>query len=180
MLSIFLLAILVLIQIMLVSQIFNSIKIPKGVSHYKKRLIIKDLMELCFMTLVIFLLSLNYLEFMGLNFKCSLKWSLMIVLLVIVGYVVSNYKEIMEGFTENIENIENNENNNVSGYIAENYSSGKNPESIYRFNHLYPFSLDDSGEGTSSNKQITVSEAEFNSDGPQKKLHITFVNKPEL
>ena len=172
MLSIFLLAILVLIQIMLVSQIFNSIKIPKGVSHYKKRLIIKDLMELCFMTLVIFLLSLNYLEFMGLDFKCSLKWSLMIVLLVIVGYVVSNYKEIMEGFTEN--------NNNVSGYIAENYSSGKNPESIYRFNYLYPFSLDDSGEGTSSNKQITVSEAEFNSDGPQKKLHITFVNKPEL
>ena len=180
MLSIFLLAILVLIQIMLVSQIFNSIKIPKGVSHYKKRLIIKDLMELCFMTLVIFLLSLNYLEFMGLNFKCSLKWSLMIVLLVIVGYVVSNYKEIMEGFTENIENIENIENNDVSGYIAENYSFGKNLESIYRFNHLYPFSLDDSGEGTSSNKQITVSEAEFNSDGPQKKLHITFVNKPEL
>ena len=172
MLSIFLLAILVLIQIMLVSQIFNSIKIPKGVSHYKKRLIIKDLMELCFMTLVIFLLSLNYLEFMGLDFKCSLKWSLMIVLLVIVGYVVSNYKEIMEGFTEN--------KNNVSGYIAENSSFGKNLESIYRFNHLYPFSLDDSGEGTSSNKQITVSEAEFNSDGPQKKLHITFVNKPEL
>ena len=172
MLSIFLLAILVLIQIMLVSQIFNSIKIPKGVSHYKKRVIIKDLMELCFMTLVIFLLSLNYLEFMGLDFKCSLKWSLMIVLLVIVGYVVSNYKEIMEGFTEN--------KNNVSGYIAENYSSGKNLESIYRFNHLYPFSLDDSGEGTSSNKQITLSEAEFNSDGPQKKLHITFVNEPEL
>ena len=177
MLSIFLLAILVLIQIMLVSQIFNSIKIPKGVSHYKKRVIIKDLMELCFMTLVIFLLSLNYLEFMGLDFKCSLKWSLMIVLLVIVGYVVSNYKEIMEGFSEN---IENNDKNNVSGYIAENYSFGKNPESIYRFNHLYPFSLDDSGEDTSSNKQITVSEAEFNSDGPQKKLQVVFVNEPKL
>ena len=177
MLSIFLLAILVLIQIMLVSQIFNSIKIPKGVSHYKKRVIIKDLMELCFMTLVIFLLSLNYLEFMGLDFKCSLKWSLMIVLLVIVGYVVSNYKEIMEGFSEN---IENNDKNNVSGYIAENYSFGKNPESIYRFIHLYPFSLDDSGEGTSSNQQITVSEAEFNSDGPQKKLQVVFVNEPKL
>ena len=156
--------------------------VAKGVSHYKKRVIIKDLMELCFMTLVIFLLSLNYLEFMGLDFKCSLKWSLMIVLLVIVGYVVSNYKEIIEGFSDedNEENTENNDKNNVSGYIAENYSFGKNPESIYRFNHLYPFSLDDSGEGTSSNQQITVSEAEFNSDGPQKKLHITFVNEPKL
>ena len=91
MLSIFLLAILVLIQIMLVSQIFNSIKIPKGVSHYKKRLLIRDLMELSFMTLLIFLLSLNYLEFMGLDFKSSLKWSLMIVLIVIIGYVVNNY-----------------------------------------------------------------------------------------
>jgi len=180
MLSIFLLAILVLIQIMLVSQIFNSIKIPKGVSHYKKRVIIKDLMELCFMTLVIFLLSLNYLEFMGLDFKCSLKWSLMIVLLVIVGYVVSNYKEIMEGFTENKENKENNDKNNISGYIAGNYSFGKNPEAVYRFNHLYPFSLDERGTNIPSNKQITVSEAEFNSDGPQKKLQVTFVNEPEL
>ena len=172
MLSIFLLAILVLIQIMLVSQIFNSIKIPKGVSHYKKRLLIRDLMELCFMTLVIFLLSLNYLEFMGLTVKSSLKWSSIIVIIVIVGYVINNYKQIMEGF--------NNDKNNISGYIADNYSFGKNPEAVYRFNHLYPFSLDDRGKHVPSDKMISVSEAEFNNNVPQKKLQVIFVNEPEL
>jgi hypothetical protein len=170
MLSIFLLAILVLIQIMLVSQIFNAIKIPKGVPHYHKRLVIRDLIELTFMSLVIYLLSLNYLEFMGLNIKLASYWSLLIIAVVIVGYLVTNYKTIMEGFN----------NNNISGYLAENYSLGRNPESIYRFNNLYPFSLDERGVSMPNNDMINVSEAEFNNNSPQKKLHVTFVNEPEL
>lgn len=175
MLSIFLLAILVLIQIMLVSQIFNAIKIPKGVPHYHKRLVIRDLIELTFMSLVIYLLSLNYLEFMGLNIKSASYWSLLIIAVVIVGYLVTNYKTIMEGFNNN-----KNNNNNISGYLAENYSLGRNPESIYRFNNLYPFSLDEHGVSMPNNDMINVSEAEFNNNSPQKKLHVTFVNEPEL
>lgn len=170
MLSIFLLAILVLIQIMLVSQIFNAIKIPKGVPHYHKRLVIRDLIELTFMSLVIYLLSLNYLEFMGLNIKSASCWSLLIIAVVIVGYLVTNYKTIMEGF----------KNNNISGYLAENYSLGRNPESIYRFNNLYPFSLDERGVSMPNNEMVNVTEAEFNNNSPQKKLHVTFVNEPAL
>ena len=65
MLSIFLLAILVLIQIMLVTTIFNNIKINRAVSHYKIKELLLDLFELGFMVLVIYLLSLNYLEYVG-------------------------------------------------------------------------------------------------------------------
>ena len=82
----------------------------------------------------------------------------------------------MEGFSDE----ENSDKNNISGHIAGNYSFGKNPEAVYRFNHLYPFSLDDRGTHIPNDKQITVSEPEFNSEGEQKKIQVIFVNEPEL
>ena len=63
MLSIFLLSILVLIQIMLVSTIFNNVKFSKKDPNYRKKVAVRDLFELGFLAVVIYLLSLNYLEF---------------------------------------------------------------------------------------------------------------------
>ena len=98
----------------------------------------------------------------------------MIVLIVIIGYVVNNYKQLMEGFSDE----ENSDKNNISGHIAGNYSFGKNPEAVYRFNHRYklsfPFYLDDRGTHIPSDKQITVSEPKFNSEGEQKKIQVIF------
>ena len=67
MLSIFLLAILVLIQIMLVTTIFKNIKVDPRDPHYKKKELFIDLTEVGFMTLIIYLLALNYLEFTGMT-----------------------------------------------------------------------------------------------------------------
>ena len=55
MLSIFLLGFLILIQIMLVTTIFNNVQLPKTAEdpHYEKKIIIRDLTELFILTTLI-------------------------------------------------------------------------------------------------------------------------------
>lgn len=170
MLSIFLLAILVLIQIMLVTTIFKNIKVDPRDPHYKKKELFIDLAEVGFMTLVIYLLAVNYLEFIGMSLKKANKWSMLLALLVIVGYFVVNFKSLVEGFKSDKKNGDD-----LSQYLAGNFDNSLSLDEIYKMSSKYPFDKDNIGKAEKYYQELVkVEKVEFDEDISQEKLRVVF------
>ena len=77
MLSIFLLGFLILIQVMLVTTIFNNVHLPKN-DPKKKKIIIRDLTELFILTTLTLVLVYNYLQFLGIKMRKTLILSIFV------------------------------------------------------------------------------------------------------
>lgn len=170
MLSIFLLAILVLIQIMLVTTIFKNIKVDPRDPHYKKKELFIDLTEVGFMTLIIYLLALNYLEFTGMTLANSSKWSLILALLVLLGYFVVNFKSLVEGFKSDKKNGDD-----LSQYLAGNYPHTVSLDERYKMSTKYPFNYGDIGKAEKYYKELVkIMKVEFDEGISQEKLRVVF------
>ena len=174
MLSIFLLAILVLIQIMLVTSIFKNIEVEPRDPHYRKKQILIDLAEVGFMTLVIYLLSINYLEFIGMTLVKANKWSLILALLVIVGYFVVNFKSLVEeGFRIRKKTQEKED---ISNCLARNYPNKVSLDDIYKMGKKYPFVQDSIGKNEKYYEELYIVEpAKFEKDSGEEKLRVVFL-----
>ena len=174
MLSIFLLAILVLIQIMLVTSIFKNIEVEPRDPHYRKNQILIDLAEVGFMTLVIYLLSINYLEFIGMSLEKANKWSMLLALLVIVGYFVVNFKSLVEeGFRIRKKTQEKED---ISQYLAGNYQHTVSLDDRYKMGQKYPFVQDSIGKKEKYYKELyNVEQEKFEKDSGEEKLSVVFL-----
>ena len=187
MLSIFLLAILVLIQIMLVTTIFNNIKINRADPHYKIKELLLDLFELGFMVLVIYLLSLNYLEFVGVSISVANKWSLGIISVVIIGYLVINFRTLMKDFgldvvdkvKDKVKEVrrKREEEKDISKHLAGNYNNTVSMDDRYKISKKYPFYLDSIGKPVNNHPElVSVEKPEFNNNVAQENIQVVFLD----
>ena len=198
MLSIFLLSILVLIQIMLVSTIFNNVKFSKKDPNYRKKVIVRDLFELGFLAVVIYLLSLNYLEFTGMDVSNANFWSISIVIIVIIGHLILNIKNfksitsnVVETIKDDLEDIDididklvQKDNNkkvekktekkitkkeDIKKYLAGNYDNSASIDNRYKLSNKYPFYLNDIGKPQRHQADlVSLSDPEFDNDNGEQ------------
>ena len=190
MLSIFLLGFLILIQIMLVTTIFNNVQLPKEDPHYEKKIIIRDLTELFILTTLTLVLVYNYLQFLGIKMRKTLIISIIVAGCVFVFNIILNRKvlfskksnsiEHMSNISDNMNLVEGNyENNNNSAFssIPAAYKLMKNDENIFNFANKYSFSLFERSRPMTKVEKSMISVEDMKFNDPRNdplRLHVVF------
>ena len=122
------------------------------------------------MTLIIYLLALNYLEFTGMTLANSSKWSLILALLVLLGYFVVNFKSLVE------EGFKNKNKKDISQYLAGNYPHTVSLDERYKMSTKYPFNYGDIGKAEKYYKELVkIMKVEFDEGISQEKLRVVFL-----
>ena len=133
MLSIFLLGFLILIQVMLVTTIFNNVKLSKNDAHYNKKKIIRDLTELFILTILTLVLVFNYLKFLGIDMKQTLLISIFLAASVFVLNIVINRHVLFGSVIENMTN----KNDNIFNSVPSAYKLMGNYQQKHNFDNKY-------------------------------------------
>ena len=180
MLSIFLLGFLILIQVMLVTTIFNNVHLPKNDPHYKKKIIVRDLTELFILTTLTLVLVYNYLQFLGIKMRKTLIISIIIAGCVFISNIIFN-RETLFGNIEHMSNINSNdiEDNRESVFssVPAAYKLMENDENIFNFADKYSFSLFERSRPMTKveKSMIEMEEMKFNEPRNEPlKLHVVF------
>lgn len=180
MLSIFLLGFLILIQVMLVTTIFNNVHLPKNDPHYKKKIIVRDLTELFILTTLTLVLVYNYLQFLGIKMRKTLIISIIIAGCVFISNIIFN-RETLFGNIEHMSNINSNdiEDNRESVFssVPAAYKLMENDENIFNFADKYSFSLFERSRPMTKVEKSMIETEEMKFNEPRNeplKLHVVF------
>ena len=180
MLSIFLLGFLILIQVMLVTTIFNNVHLPKNDPHYKKKIIVRDLTELFILTTLTLVLVYNYLQFLGIKMRKTLTISIIIAGCVFISNIIFN-RETLFGNIEHMTNINSNdiEDNRESVFssVPAAYKLMENDENIFNFADKYSFSLFEKSRPKTKVEKSMIETEEMKFNEPRNeplKLHVVF------
>ena len=180
MLSIFLLGFLILIQVMLVTTIFNNVHLPKNDPHYKKKIIVRDLTELFILTTLTLVLVYNYLQFLGIKMRKTLTISIIIAGCVFISNIIFN-RETLFGNIEHMTNINSNdiEDNRESVFssVPAAYKLMENDENIFNFANKYSFSLFERSRPMTKVEKSMIETEEMKFNEPRNeplKLHVVF------
>ena len=180
MLSIFLLGFLILIQVMLVTTIFNNVHLPKNDPHYKKKIIVRDLTELFILTTLTLVLVYNYLQFLGIKMRKTLTISIIIAGCVFISNIIFN-RETLFGNIEHMTNINSNdiEDNRESVFssVPAAYKLMENDENIFNFADKYSFSLFERSRPMTKVEKSMIETEEMKFNEPRNeplKLHVVF------
>ena len=172
--TLILLALLVLLEVILVTTIFKNVTFSSNDKHYKNKVLMRDILEVILLVAVIFLLVYKYLEFMNVSSVNAYKSAMTIVIITIVVYVFINYNFFKALYNENFSNCDTVE--DVQGdqikYLSKDkvfsmvpaqaraQCSGKD---MYAFGHLYPFhSIDIKSLPGHREEMVEKVTAEFN------------------
>lgn len=183
MLSIFLLGFLILIQVMLVTTIFNNVHLPKDDPHYKKKIIVRDLTELFILTTLTLVLVYNYLQFLGFKMRKTLTISIIIAGCVFISNIIFN-RETLFGNNVNIEHMSNINSNDIEdnresvfSSVPAAYKLMENDENIFNFANKYSFSLFERSRPMTKVKKSMIETEEMKFNEPRNeplKLHVVF------
>lgn len=157
------LATLILIQIILVTIIFENIKLDKDDKNYSKKKIFKVLGEFLTLLLLISMLTYNYLVFLSVSKNKSLRLSILVSMFISLGYVGFNWGLIKNLKLENFS----------FSKIPSLYKNRKHYDNLFRHPDLYPFSLDSFRYENEVDSLTERSNMQFNNNGPQEKLLMT-------
>jgi len=181
MLSIFLLGFLILIQVMLVTTIFNNVHLPKNDPHYKKKIIIRDLTELFILTTLTLVLVYNYLQFLGIKMRKTLVLSIIVAGCVFITNIIFNRKTLFGANIEHMSNINSNdlEDNRESVFssVPAAYKLMENDENIFNFADKYSFSLFERSRPMTKVEKSMIETEEMKFNEPRNeplKLHVVF------
>ena len=173
MLSIFLLGFLILIQVMLVTTIFNNVKLSKNDIHYHKKKVIRDLTELFILTMLTLVLVFNYLNFLGIDMKQTLIISVILAATVFVINIIINRHIFFGSVIENMTNS----NDNIFNSVPSAYKLMKNDQQNFNFSDKFSFSLFERSPPMTKVEQdmIVTEDMQFNdSRKVPLKLHVVF------
>ena len=180
MLSIFLLGFLILIQVMLVTTIFNNVHLPKNDPHYKKKIIVRDLTELFILTTLTLVLVYNYLQFLGIKMRKTLTISIIIAGCVFISNIIFN-RETLFGNIEHMTNINSNDiednRESVLSSVPAEYKLMENDENIFNFADKYSFSLFERSRPMTKVEKSMIETEEMKFNEPRNeplKLHVVF------
>jgi len=147
--TLILLALLVLLEVILVTAIFKNITFSKQDKHYKNKVMTRDILELILLISVIFLLVYKYLQFMNISNTNAYKSAIIIVIITIIVYVYINYDFLKSIFVENFEcatvddlqgeQIKYLTDDKVFSMVPANARMGCSGKDMYAFGNLYPF-----------------------------------------
>lgn len=183
MLSIFLLGFLILIQVMLVTTIFNNVHLPKNDPHYKKKIIVRDLTELFILTTLTLVLVYNYLQFLGIKMRKTLIISIIIAGCVFISNIIFN-RETLFGNNVNTEHMTNINSNDIEdnresvfSSVPAAYKLMENDENIFNFADKYSFSLFERSRPLTKVEKSMIETEEMKFNEPRNeplKLHVVF------
>lgn len=188
--TLILLALLVLLEVILVTAIFKNITFSKRDKHYKNKVMTRDILEMILLISVIFLLVYKYLQFMNVSNSNAYKSAIIIVIITIIVYGYINYNFFKSMFTENFECATVDEaqgkqityltDDKVFSMVPSNTRMECSSKDMYSFGHKYPFHSIDlkSLPGNQEEMSETV-KVNFNDKKNNFKLHVIPLEEAE-
>ena len=158
---------------MLVTTIFNNVKLSKNDIHYHKKKVIRDLTELFILTMLTLVLVFNYLNFLGIDMKQTLIISVILAATVFVINIVINRHIFFDSVIENMTNS----NDNIFNSVPSAYKLMKNDQQNFNFSDKFSFSLFERSPPMTKVEQdmIVTEDMQFNdSRKVPLKLHVVF------
>ena len=101
--KLFLLVLLILVEIVTIDKIFDTVTLKTSDKNYKKKLFLKNMVELLILIIFIFILVYKYLEYYSVPTKDAVNVAIILSFLVLIVFVVQNKRELnillSEGFS---------------------------------------------------------------------------------
>lgn len=173
--TLILLALLVLLQVILVTALFKNIHFSRQDKHYKNKELVRDVLEAILLVSVIFLLVYKYLQFVGISNKNSYKSAMVVVVVTLIVYGGINYNFFRAVYNENFscktiddlqkKDIEFLTDDKAFSMVTSRDRMECSGKDIYAFGNLYPFhSIDIRNLPGHREEMVETVTAEFNSD----------------
>ena len=194
-----LLGVLVFVEVILVTYIFNTIHFSKNDRHYRMKEIIRDTLEVLILLILIYILVSKYLEYMVESPQLASKAGMYVALIVFVFWLYFNVDVIRNALVsapkngENSKNKENFNENNLDKYVNNNKVFSNYPAQMRTlnkrfnpsFNNIYPFDTDNTishDVDNDSDEMVTVNETpyEFNKETKVEKLKVVLKNNKNV
>jgi len=194
-----LLGVLVFVEVILVTYIFNTIHFSKTDRHYRMKEIIRDTLEVLILLILIYILVSKYLEYMVETPQLASKAGMYVALIVFVFWLYFNVdiiRNVLVSIPKNGGNSNNKENfneNNLPEYVNNNKVFSNYPAQMRSlnkqfnpsFNNVYPFDTDNTISHdlyNDSDKMVSVNETpfEFNKETKVEKLKVVLKNNKNV
>ena len=157
--KLFLLVLLILVEIVTIDKIFETVTLKSSEKNYKKKLFLKNMVELLILIIFIFILVYKYLEYYSVPTKDAVNVAIILSFLVVVIFLVQNKRELnillSEGFSNtehfgecpvNEQNIPFLDEKKIFSLVPAIYRDMLSENDRYKIACKYPFYIEDNLE----------------------------------
>ena len=155
--KLFLLVLLILVEIVTIDKLFETVTLKSSDKNYKKKLFLKNMVELLILIIFIFILVYKYLEYYSVPTKDAVNVAIILSFMVLVIFLVQNKRELnillSEGFSNtehfgecpvNEQNIPFLDEKKIFSLVPAIYRDMLSENDRYKIACKYPFYIEDS------------------------------------